>query len=118
MAVNVQQQQQSMWDGVLELTKSAQDRATDPLTWAVQLSSSLTSAGVSLPSTEAAKFIVNHICWENNVPIMWKFLEMALAMKIVPPMLVLALLSVRYFFLNFNYFMYLFFSRLVLKSDI
>lgn len=89
-------QQETIWDSVIELTKLAQHRATDPLTWAVQLSSSLSSAGVSLPSIEAAKLIVDYICWENSVPITWKFLEMALTMKILPPMLVLALLSVRY----------------------
>lgn len=95
MEVNTQQQQQFTWTGVIELTKMAQHRSTDPLTWAVQLSSTLSSAGESLPSIEAAKLIVDYICWENNIPITWKFLEMALTMKILPPMLVLALLSVR-----------------------
>lgn len=90
-----QQQQQSIWSGVIELTKLAQYRSTDPLTWAVQLSSTLSSAGVSLPSIQAAKLIVDYICWENNVPITWKFLDMSLTMKILPPMLLLALLSVR-----------------------
>ncbi|WOG94804.1 hypothetical protein DCAR_0314101 [Daucus carota subsp. sativus] len=88
-------QQETIWASVIELTKLAQHKLTDPLTWAVQLSSSLSSAGVSLPSIEAAKLIVDYICWENSVPITWKFLEMALSMKILPPMLVLALLSVR-----------------------
>ncbi|XP_074368314.1 mediator of RNA polymerase II transcription subunit 33A-like isoform X2 [Apium graveolens] len=95
METNTQQQHHSIWTGVIELTKMAQYRSTDPLTWAVQLSSTLSSAGVSLPSIEVAKIIVDYICWENNVPITWKFLEMALTMKILPPMLILALLSVR-----------------------
>ncbi|XP_059660526.1 mediator of RNA polymerase II transcription subunit 33B [Cornus florida] len=86
---------QSLWDGVLEHTKSAQDRGSDPVLWAIHLSSSLSSAGVSLPSTEVANLLVSHICWDNNVPITWKFLEKALTAKIVPPMLVLALLSSR-----------------------
>ncbi|PSR94800.1 Mediator of RNA polymerase II transcription subunit 33A like [Actinidia chinensis var. chinensis] len=92
MAVTIPQ---TPWDGVLELTKSSQERGIDPLTWAIQVSSSLSSAGVPLPSPELAEFLVSHICWENNVPITWKFLEKALTMKIVPPMLVLALLSTR-----------------------
>ncbi|XP_048336798.2 mediator of RNA polymerase II transcription subunit 33B isoform X1 [Ziziphus jujuba] len=95
MAVSVQKQTSHLWDTVLELTKSAQDRNSDPLIWAIQLSSSLNSAGVSLPSVELAHLLVSHICWANHVPITWKFLEKALAIKIVPPMLVLALLSVR-----------------------
>ncbi|XAR58520.1 hypothetical protein NMG60_11013948 [Bertholletia excelsa] len=84
-----------LWDGVIESTKSAQERGCDPLLWAVQLSSGLNSAGVSLPSTELADLLVSHICWANNVPITWKFLEKALAMRIVPPLYVLALLSTR-----------------------
>ncbi|XP_023738401.1 mediator of RNA polymerase II transcription subunit 33A [Lactuca sativa] len=85
----------SLWDGVLEMTKSAQSKGADPLMWAVELSSSLLSAGVSMPSTKVAELLVSHICWSNNVPIAWKFLEKALSIRIVPPMLVLALLSNR-----------------------
>ena len=86
----------SLWDGVLEMTKSAQSKGADPLMWAVELSSSLLSAGVSMPSTKVAELLVSHICWSNNVPIAWKFLEKALSIRIVPPMLVLALLSNRF----------------------
>ncbi|KAK4418241.1 Mediator of RNA polymerase II transcription subunitA [Sesamum alatum] len=86
---------QRLWDGVLELTKASQERGTDPLMWAMQLSSSLTAAGVSMPSGELAELLVSHICWSNNLPIAWKFLEKALTIRIVPPMLVLALLSTR-----------------------
>ncbi|KAH6818865.1 REF4-related 1 [Perilla frutescens var. frutescens] len=86
---------QRLWDGVLELTKAAQERGTDPLMWAMQLSSSLTAAGVSMPSVELAELLVSHICWSNNLPIAWKFLEKGLTIRVVPPMLVLALLSTR-----------------------
>ncbi|KAA8548575.1 hypothetical protein F0562_000158 [Nyssa sinensis] len=92
MALSVQS---SLWESVLELTKVAQDKGSDPLLWAIQLSSNLNSAGVSLPSPELANLLVSHICWANNVPMAWKFLEKALMVKIVPPMLVLALLSTR-----------------------
>ncbi|KAJ7977445.1 Mediator of RNA polymerase II transcription subunit 33A like [Quillaja saponaria] len=85
----------SIWDTVLGLTKSAQDKNSDPLIWVVQLNSSLTSSGVSLPSIELAHLLVSHICWDNHVPIAWKLLEKALTAKIVPPLLVLALLSTR-----------------------
>ncbi|KAJ0699236.1 putative mediator of RNA polymerase II transcription subunit 33A/B [Helianthus annuus] len=85
----------NMWDGVLEMTKSAQIKGVDPLMWAVELSSTLLSAGVSMPSTKVAELLVSHICWSNNVPIAWKFLEKALSIRVVPPMLVLVLLSNR-----------------------
>ncbi|KAA8527547.1 hypothetical protein F0562_034738 [Nyssa sinensis] len=87
--------QSSLWDSILELTKVAQDKGSEPLLWAIQLSSNLNSAGVSLPSPELANLLVSHICWANNVPMAWKFLEKALVTKIVPPMLVFALLSTR-----------------------
>ncbi|KAK2664749.1 hypothetical protein Ddye_003323 [Dipteronia dyeriana] len=92
MAVSVQQ---GIWDTVLETTKTAQDQNVDPLMWAIQLGSTLNSAGVSLPSTELAHLLVSHICWENNLPITWKFLDKALTVRIAPPILVLALLSTR-----------------------
>ncbi|KAF7837224.1 mediator of RNA polymerase II transcription subunit 33A [Senna tora] len=83
------------WDEVVELTKAAQEKGYDPLIWAIQIHSHLNSVGESLPSVELADVLVSYICWENNVPILWKFLEKALMLKIVPPMLLLALLSVR-----------------------
>ncbi|KAK3016179.1 hypothetical protein RJ639_007019 [Escallonia herrerae] len=84
-----------MWDSVLELTKVAQNKGSDPLLWAIQISSNLNAAGVGLPSSELANLLVSHICWDNNIPIAWKFLQKALMLKIIPPMLVLALLSTR-----------------------
>ncbi|GFZ19463.1 reduced epidermal fluorescence 4 [Actinidia rufa] len=61
--------QRSVWDNVIEMTKSAQERGGDPVMWAIQLSSALKAAGVPLPSTELADLLVFHICWSNNVPI-------------------------------------------------
>jgi hypothetical protein len=90
-----------LWEGVLELTKTAQEKKSDALLWAVQLSASLSAAGVGLPSVELAHLMVSHICFGNHVPIAWKFLEKALALKIAPPMLVLSLLSIRSSFFNF-----------------
>lgn len=83
----------SVWDSVIDLTKAAQQKGTDPFLWAVQISSILNSAGVSLPSTELAHTMVSYIFWDNNVPSAWKFLEKALILNMVPPLLVLALLS-------------------------
>ncbi|KAL8515393.1 hypothetical protein ACS0TY_014193 [Phlomoides rotata] len=84
-----------VWDSILGQTKVAQEKGSDPFLWSIQISSNLSSVGISLPSLELANHLVSHICWENNVPIAWKFLEKALALKIVPPCLVLGLLSER-----------------------
>ncbi|KAK6913868.1 hypothetical protein RJ641_021189 [Dillenia turbinata] len=89
------QTQNNLWDSVLDQTKLAQQKGHDPLVWSIQLSSNLNSAGVPMPSPELAYVLVSHICWDNNLPIAWKFLEKALVLKIVPPMLVFALLSTR-----------------------
>jgi len=88
--------EKNIWDSVLEQTKTAQEKGSDPFLWAIQLSSNLSAAGVSLPSTELAHALVSYICWDNNVPAAWKFLERALMINMVPPLLVIALLSTRF----------------------
>ncbi|MCL7023533.1 hypothetical protein MKW94_021123 [Papaver nudicaule] len=85
----------NVWDSVLEVTKIGRSKCVDPLTWVTQITSVLCSGGVNLPSTELADLLVSYICWDNNVPISWKFLEKALTAKLVNPVLVLALLSSR-----------------------
>ncbi|KAI3893887.1 hypothetical protein MKX03_025219 [Papaver bracteatum] len=85
----------NVWDRVLEVTKIGRSKGVDPAVWVTQISSVLSFGGVSLPSTELANLLVSYICWDNNVPISWKFLEKALTAKMVNPMLVLALLSSR-----------------------
>ncbi|XP_007034585.2 PREDICTED: mediator of RNA polymerase II transcription subunit 33A [Theobroma cacao] len=93
--MEVSWQSSTLWDDVVEQTKVATEKGIDPLPWALQVSSSLSSSGIALPSTELAHVLVNYICWDNNIPTLWKFLDKALMMKIVPPLLVLALLSQR-----------------------
>lgn len=113
----------SIFDRVTELTKIAQEKNTDPLIWAMQLSSSLNAAGVSMPSVAVGEILVNHICWSNNVPIAWKFLEKALTVRIVPPLFVLALLSTRSiffapsFYFIFANFVFLYFYEMCLRHN-
>lgn len=95
MEVAIQCSSSSVWDGILELTKWAQGNRSDPLLWAIQVSSNLNAGGVSLPSFELGDLLISYICWENNVPIAWKFLEKAIVCNILPPLPVLALLSIR-----------------------
>ncbi|WCJ23664.1 Mediator of RNA polymerase II transcription subunit 33A [Euphorbia peplus] len=84
-----------MWDSIADITKYAEENGADPLLWALQISSNLSSNGVDLPSPELAEFIVSYICWDHNLPLLWKFLDKALVLNIVPPSLLLALLSRR-----------------------
>ncbi|CAK7332989.1 unnamed protein product [Dovyalis caffra] len=92
MAISIQK---TIWDCVLQITKVAQEKGGDPLLWALQVSSNLSSSGVCLPSPQLANVLVSYIFWDNNMPILWKFLDKALTLKIVPPLMVLALLSDR-----------------------
>ncbi|CAL9193844.1 mediator of RNA polymerase II transcription subunit 33A-like [Musa acuminata AAA Group] len=85
----------SPWDEVAEYTKAAQGTGCDPAVWTVHVSSTLAAHVVPLPSPELAQLLVSHLCWGNNVPLAWKYVERALAANIAPPMLLLALLSVR-----------------------
>ncbi|KAL9250275.1 Mediator of RNA polymerase II transcription subunit 33A-like protein [Drosera capensis] len=84
-----------VWESVMEATRKGQERNEDPFLWAIQVSSGMSSAGLELPSVELAELLVSHICWGNNVPLMWKFLDKAMGVGIVDPWLVLALLSKR-----------------------
>lgn len=90
------QRRVGLWGALMELTRSLQEKNGDPMVWAIQVSTVLTSAAVPLPSIDLAHLLVSHICWGNHVPITWKFLDKALTLKLVPPMLLLALLSARF----------------------
>ncbi|PNX82524.1 hypothetical protein L195_g038553, partial [Trifolium pratense] len=83
------------WERVIEITKWSQEKKTEAVVWSIEVSSWLNKAGVSLPSVELAHRLVSHICWENNVPATWKYLEKAMEVRMVPPFLVLALLSTK-----------------------
>lgn len=79
-----------------EVTKEAQENGSDPLVWAIQIYSNLNSVGESIPSTQLAEFLVSYICWDNNLPILWKFLDKALMLNFVTPVILISLLSLRF----------------------
>ncbi|KAL4205446.1 hypothetical protein AMTRI_Chr01g137360 [Amborella trichopoda] len=84
-----------VWESILDVTKSSQLKGEAPLLWALHVCKLLNSSAVSLPSVDLAHLLVSHICWSNNVPQAWKFLEEAINSKLVPPIVVLSLLSSR-----------------------
>ncbi|KAH9623652.1 hypothetical protein KSS87_004842 [Heliosperma pusillum] len=92
--------EKSIWANVIDITKNAQEKGSDPGIWAMQISMMMNSSSAAVvsssePSIELAHVLVSHICWDNNLPITWKFLEFALTFNLVPPFLVLALLSTK-----------------------
>lgn len=85
----------SPWDRVAEFTKAAQEKGCDPAAWAAHVSSALAAAGAPRPSPELSQLLVSHLCWGNNVPLAWKYVERSLAANLASPMFLLALLSIR-----------------------
>ncbi|MQL96346.1 hypothetical protein Taro_029008, partial [Colocasia esculenta] len=86
----------ALWEAVLDFTRGAAEKGIDAAAWCAHLASSLSGAGVALPSPDLARVLVSHICWSaHHVPAAWKYLERALAARLAPPMLALAHLSVR-----------------------
>ncbi|KAL0742754.1 hypothetical protein Bca4012_084267 [Brassica carinata] len=73
---------------------TAQEQCVDARLWASHLSATL-KPFVEFPSTELAEVLVSYICWDNNLPLLWKFLERAMSLNLVSPLVVLALLAHR-----------------------
>ncbi|CAM8961864.1 unnamed protein product [Rhodiola kirilowii] len=80
---------------VLETVKKCEVLKEPPLVWAMEMAKCVLSSGFQLPSAELGEALVSHLCFVHNEPSMWKFLENALASKLVSPLHVLSLLSAR-----------------------
>lgn len=106
----------TIWETVLEITKLAETKCTDPTLWAIEVSTTLNSAGVVLPSQELATLLVSHIFWDHNVSCTWKFLEKALCFRLVPHVLLFALISIRSAYSIFSCFFFVFLDLLVWLS--
>ncbi|XP_061341383.1 mediator of RNA polymerase II transcription subunit 33A-like [Gastrolobium bilobum] len=88
--------EQSLWDDLVRQTKEALETNTDPNLLALELTTKLhSSPGVTLPSVELAHRFVAHFFWDNHSPAAWKFLHTASSLNLIPPLLLIALLSTR-----------------------
>lgn len=87
--------EQKPWDAILRQTESSVEKNTDPNAWALEVISTLESSGVTLPSVDLAHRLVSHFFWDNHSSIAWKLLHTAASLNIIPPLLLLALLSTR-----------------------
>lgn len=93
MAVPAQTSEADAWDAVLRQTKLAVESNTDPYAWAFDIRSTLHSSAIAIPSTELAHRLVSHFFWDNYSAAAWKLLHTSLSLDIIPPSLLLALLS-------------------------
>jgi hypothetical protein len=98
-----------IWDAILRQTDSALKSNTDPNVWAVQITSTLRSSAVTLPSVDLAHRLVSHLFWNNHSPTAWKLLHTAASLDIIPPLLLLALLSTRSFHISVSFSLFRFF---------
>ncbi|XP_057816725.1 mediator of RNA polymerase II transcription subunit 33A [Cryptomeria japonica] len=79
----------------LELTKVSQAQKDPPLLWAVEVSKCLAGADVEIPSVELGQLLVSHLCWSNNEPMVWKYVEQAIATRLLSSLHILSLLTSR-----------------------
>ncbi|KAF3793878.1 hypothetical protein EJ110_NYTH09170 [Nymphaea thermarum] len=79
-----------------ELVKSSQEKKDAPLNWAVEVSKLLQQTGGGFPSLELGDALVSHLCWDNNTPLVWKFIDQAMNSHLVSSLHILALLSSRF----------------------
>eukprot|EP01018_Ginkgo_biloba_P000529 Gb_17497 [translate_table: standard] len=78
---------------VLDLTRLCQEQRDAPLLWAVEVGKCLQVADVAMPSVELGQLLISHLCWSNNGPMLWKYIEQAMGTQIVHSLHVLALLT-------------------------
>ncbi|KAJ9185518.1 hypothetical protein P3X46_005145 [Hevea brasiliensis] len=84
-----------MEETILETIKTCQQRQEAPLLWAMEVGKCLVSLGMRLPSPELGHVLVPYLCFNNNHPSLWKFLQQALSSRLLYPIHILSLLSAR-----------------------
>ncbi|PIA59704.1 hypothetical protein AQUCO_00400539v1 [Aquilegia coerulea] len=82
-------------DRVLETVKLCQDRKDSPLTWGMEVCKCLREVGLGIPSPELGQVLISNLCFINNNPYFWKFIEQAISSGLLSSLQVLALLSSR-----------------------
>ncbi|KAM7263346.1 hypothetical protein ACFE04_001029 [Oxalis oulophora] len=84
---------------VLDTLKNCQQRQDSVLVWSLEVGKCLASRAISLPSPELGQLLVSHLCFQNNHPSLWKFLELSLSSSspssLLSPLHVLSLLTSR-----------------------
>ncbi|XP_048226155.1 mediator of RNA polymerase II transcription subunit 33A [Ricinus communis] len=82
-------------DKILETIKACEQRQEGPLVMGMEVAKCLVSLGISVPSPELGQVLVSYLCFQNNHPSLWKFLQQSLSSRLVSSLHVLSLLSSR-----------------------
>eukprot|EP00256_Glycine_max_P068011 XP_025982606.1 mediator of RNA polymerase II transcription subunit 33A isoform X2 [Glycine max] len=81
-------------EGVLKKLKLWQQRNNKPPTaWVTELVEHFNTLGIALPCPELGELLVSQICFDNNHPLIWKFIHHALSSRLLFPLQILSLLS-------------------------
>lgn len=83
---------------VLELTQLLQERGDPALLWGVEVTKCLLEAGLQVPSVDLGHLLISNLCWSNNGPMLWKYIEQAMRTQLLNSLHILALLTFRYLF--------------------
>ncbi|KAH9737118.1 hypothetical protein KPL71_018339 [Citrus sinensis] len=78
---------------VIETAKRCQQRHDSPVMWAVEMTRCLKSGPGSV--VELGEVLVSYLCFQNNHPSLWKFLDYALTSNLLSPIHILSLLTSR-----------------------
>ncbi|KAI0527566.1 hypothetical protein KFK09_003170 [Dendrobium nobile] len=73
--------------------KASEERGDLPLARAMEVARCV-GAGEG-PSSELGQIIVSALCFENNTPSLWKLLDQAIAVRLLSPLHIIALLTAR-----------------------
>lgn len=84
---------------VLGTVKSSQERRDPPLIWAMEVSKCIQEKGLGIPNPELGQVLVSNLCFTNNNPTLWKFVEQGICSRLLSPLHVLALLTSRYIYM-------------------
>eukprot|EP00253_Pinus_taeda_P001346 PITA_01346 len=80
---------------VLELTQLLQERGDPALLWGVEVTKCLLEAGLQVPSVDLGHLLISNLCWSNNGPMLWKYIEQAMRTQLLNSLHILALLTFR-----------------------
>lgn len=91
----MEMEEESFQQRVIETVKRCQQRQDGPLIWALEIGNCLNSGGEDEPSPELGRVLVSSLCFQNNHPSLWKFLDYALSSCLLCPFHLLSLLTAK-----------------------
>ena len=80
---------------VLAVVKVSEARGDPPPVWVSAVERCVRESGLQLPCLELGNALVETLCFANNTPSLWKFLDQAIISGLLSPLHILSLLTSR-----------------------